>query len=211
MPCCSRKVRNVVLKVALSMVGPLGAHATIANATAGDRSVALQITLDKGALELKVAAPLDALVSFNRRAMTGTEQAELQKAMTTLKSPTLLFELPVAAGCSLTLSSLNTDTSERSISVAAPVGGDKAGPAELQQAGTGGMVHAEYSGTCSQPKALDQILSPWFQVFPLTKELTAKTTIGGKGHPGQILKPADKVSISLVSISTSPKPAKKDR
>lgn len=191
---------SLALRIALSIVGPVAAYAAATKVPAAS----VDVVLTKGSLTIKVVAPLNALVSFNRRPQSPSEQAELDKAMTTLKSPSLVFETPTAAGCQLQLVSLESATTERSLQDEGS-GGMMGSPSPTapQPDGTGGNIVANYSASCEKPASLDAITSPWFQIFPLTKSVRAKATRDGAGTRTMVLAPADRMTIPL----EGPRPA----
>jgi hypothetical protein len=160
--------------------------------------VAIDIDVAKASLAIRMTVPLGAVVSFDRRPQTEAETAELDKAMTTFKNPTLLFEAPAAASCTLRLVSLNTAITERSLREQSEANlEDSKDPTVLQKEGTQGSLQVEYAGTCERPKLVTQLSSPWFQVFPLSKALLAKATLDGKALAPVRLTPADTVVIPL--------------
>jgi hypothetical protein len=203
-----RVPKSLALRLALSVVGPVAAHATTVPGGPG-QPVAIDIQAAKGALSIKMTVPFAAVVSFDRRPQTEAETAELDKAMTTLKNPSLLFEAPAAAGCTLRLVSLNTAITERSLREQSQANlEDSADPTVLQKEGTAGSLDVEYSVTCEKPKLVTQLSSPWFQVFPLSKALLAKATLDGKALAPVRLSPADSVVIPLQRIAAPAKDPK---
>jgi hypothetical protein len=195
----SRRVSDVALRITIAVIGPLAAHATLAS---GNRdAVQVKLELQKNNLTIIIDAPMSALVSFTGQAKTPEEKTELDKAMTTLKSATVLFETAAAAGCSLQIGKINLEASERTLAEPATTGGSIASipppPAAVQAEGTGGHFVAEYSGICEKPKLLNDVGTAWFELFPKTKMIKASGTRDGKAIAARDHLPSPKTKLNL--------------
>jgi hypothetical protein len=195
----SRRVSDVALRISIAVIGPLAAHATLAS---GNRdAVQVKLDLQKNNLTIIIDAPMSALVSFTGQAKTSDEKTELEKAMTTLKSATVLFETAAAAGCSLQIGKINLEATERTLAEPATTGGSIASipppPATVQVEGTGGRFVAEYSGICEKPKLLNDVGTAWFELFPKTKMIKASGTRDGKKIAARDHLPSPKTKLSL--------------
>lgn len=205
----SRK-RYLSLRIALSAAGPVAAMAA---ASGPSTQVVLDVSLRQSALSVKIKAPLGVLVGFDRRPQNANEQAEIDKAIAKLKSPTLLFEIPAAAGCSLNFDSLESEVAERRVLEPAASSTLQTPPptaGTLAAQGTGGHMVAAFSGTCSKTAQFDHLSSSWFQLFPLTQGLEARVDRDGRAGSTTKIKPAPTIKIPVVSAGTlPPRPPKK--
>jgi hypothetical protein len=195
----TRRISDVLVRITIAVIGPLAAHATLAE---GNRdAVQVKLDLQKNNLTIVIDAPMSALVSYTGQAKSPEEKTELDKAMSTLKSATVLFETAAVAGCSLKIGKINLEASERTMAEPSTVGGSTVNtpppPATVQAEGTGGRFVAEYSGICEKPKLLTDVGTAWFELFPKTKMLKASGTRDGKAILARDHLPSPKTKLNL--------------
>jgi hypothetical protein len=195
----TRRTSDVLVRITIAVIGPLAAHATLAS---GNRdAVHVKLDLQKNNLTIVIDAPMSNLVSFTGQPKTPEEKTELDKAMSTLKSATVLFETAAAAGCSLQIGKIDLEASERTLAEPSTVGGSTVNtpppPATVQAEGTGGRFVAEYSGICEKPKLLSDVGMAWFELFPKTKMLKASGARDGKKLTARDHLPSPKTKLNL--------------
>jgi hypothetical protein len=180
--CAARVMVLVSVFVFLSSVGL---------AQESSRNWGLRATLDKDTLTLELKGPLDGLVAFNRRPGNSNEKAELEGAMSSLKSAAALFDLPQAAGCELGLQRLTSDVQERRLQE------EPGKPPKLQHQGTAGVIHATYGARCAVPKALTTFKVHLFKVFPAIKVLVYERVRKGKTERTEHTSTGTSLTLSL--------------
>lgn len=152
----------------------LGFAPTRSMAGESSRKWGLRAVLKKQILTLELKGPLDGLVDFNRRPDGSDEKAALERAIGTLKSVNVVFDLPQAAKCELVVKSLTSDVQERRLQE------EPGKPPKLQKDGTAGVVHVTYRGVCGAPGAVKGITINLFKLFPAVHSLVFEGDRDGK-------------------------------
>ncbi len=131
--------------------------------------VTLQVAVDGESVEMILEAPGADIVGFEHSAETDEQKAAVQEAMADLADPMALFILPEAAGCT-----------------------GEAAEVELHQEGDHNAFEVEYSLTCTDPAALTEIETRFFELYPSVEEIEVEyATPAGQGagelEPGEAL------------------------
>ncbi|WP_073523743.1 DUF2796 domain-containing protein [Pseudomonas fluorescens] len=147
----------------------------------------LNAVLDGQALELELDSPAMNLVGFEHAATSAADKAKVAAVRKQLENPSVLFNLPKAAGCVVSSQELNS-----------PLFGDKPeaehddddhatdgkGAAAHKHDHDHSEIHAHYQFTCATPAALGNLdLSQVFKTFPATTKIQVQL-IGPSGQQG---------------------------
>ncbi|MEM7488966.1 MAG: DUF2796 domain-containing protein [Pseudomonadota bacterium] len=131
--------------------------------------VTLQVAVDGQTVEMMLEAPGADIVGFEHVAETDEQKAAVDAARADLSDPMALFVLPEAAGCT-----------------------GAAAEVELHQDGDHNAFEAAYSLTCTNPSALTEIETRFFDLYPSVEEIDVEyVTPAGQGagelEPGAAL------------------------
>ncbi|MFD2741395.1 DUF2796 domain-containing protein [Sulfitobacter aestuarii] len=126
----------------------------------------LNIAFDSGQIFMEMSAPGADIVGFEHAPESARDRATVNDAVARLAQPLDLFALSEDAGCSVAQAKARFVTKENKEHDSHDVTGEK----EISAAGHA-EFHAEYSFTCSDFTAFDQIVFTYFTVFPKAREL----------------------------------------
>ncbi|SDA91031.1 Protein of unknown function [Pseudomonas sp. NFACC15-1] len=151
--------------------GSLGAH---------EHGVArLNAALDGQTLELELESPAMNLVGFEHAATSDADKAKVAAVRALLDKPLALFNLPVAAKCSVAQQELES-----------PLFGDEPDHEDHDEDADGdehhehSEIHAHYQFTCAAAGALKDLdLATLFKTFPATQKIQVQL-ISPSGQQG---------------------------
>lgn len=119
----------------------------------------VSIAVDGPTLTILVETPAYDVLGFEHTASTLEDKRLVAAVRSLLERPGTLLEIPSEAGCSLSGANVS-------------IGPEGNGQHDHGAAGeTHSDIEAEYRFTCAAPASIDRIGFPWFEAFPLSKEL----------------------------------------
>ena len=150
----------------------------------------LDIAFDGTQVAMDFHAPGADIVGFEYEAKSAEDLTAIEKALETLGAPLALFELPVAAGCSVTKASAMLDAEDDHDEKHGHddhndeyhAEHDHEAHDEHETEALHAEFHAEYLLTCSNPKTIKEINFAYFQTFPnaLEVEVQVLTEAGAR-------------------------------
>ncbi|MEM7642071.1 MAG: DUF2796 domain-containing protein [Pseudomonadota bacterium] len=131
--------------------------------------VTLRLAVDGTSVEMILEAPGADIVGFEHAAETDAQKAAVEGAKADLADPMAIFVLPEAAGCT-----------------------GEAAEVDLHQDGNHSAFEVEYALTCTDPSALTEIETRFFDLYPSVEEIEVEyATPAGQGagelEPGEAL------------------------
>jgi hypothetical protein len=188
-------MRPTFLALTLALLSPLS-HAAAAEKPHAHGSLAphehgtarLDIALEDKTLALDLDSPAMNLVGFEHAASTDADRAAIAKAREQLGQPLQLFNLPTAAGCSVTRMDLQSPLFGNA--APEPAGHDHDDDDHDHDEGAAGHhEHSDVDGhfqfQCEHPEALKGLdLGRFFNTFPATHKVLVQgvTANGQVGH-----------------------------
>lgn len=185
-------MRPTLLALTLALLSPLS-HAATAEKPHAHGSLAphehgtarLDVALEGRTLALDLDSPAMNLVGFEHAPSTDADRAVIAKAREQLGQPLQLFNLPTAAGCSVTRMDLQSPLFGNA--APEPAGHDHDHDHD-EDSGTGHHEHSDVEGhfqfQCEHPEALQGLdLSRFFKTFPATHKVLVQG-ITGNGQVG---------------------------
>jgi hypothetical protein len=180
---CHRRVRTAARWIAMGLIA---AGCSFANAFTGKHEhgmVKLDVTVEGAKLTLQLDAPLDSLLGFEHSPRTEGQRKAADSLLQQIKSPQVVAAPDPQAQCTLTGSSVDSDT----LIPGRKSEGRKSDHADL---------HATFEFTCAQPQALRTISVNLFENFKRIKRVEARVA-GAAGQGGTVLT-ARKKTLQLV-------------
>jgi hypothetical protein len=157
-------IRSLVISSILTISLPITLAAeTVRQHDAHEHGVSkLKIAIDKNKVQFVLEAPGADIVGFEHKAENADQKKSVVLVLDVLNKPGNLFELPLAAGCSLSSATSKLSFNEDD---------HQDGAAKHEEEESHAEFHATYSFTCSSPGALKTIGVRFFDLFPNAKEI----------------------------------------
>lgn len=189
-------MRPTLLALSLTLLCPFS-HAATAEKPHAHGSLAphehgtarLDIAVEGKTLALDLDSPAMNLVGFEHAPSTDADRAVITKAREQLGQPLQLFNLPAAAGCSVTRMDLQSPLFGNAAPEPADHDHDTDDHDHDEDGGTGHHEHSDVDGhfqfQCEHPEALEGLdLSQFFKTFPATHKVLVQgvTANGQVGH-----------------------------